>query len=219
MSHRRIRQKARRQRRWRSRGQVWLPPDMVDASCLTNLLPAPPLVTSPPWSRPVRKLLTASIGLTFSIIRLLFSSTRFLGRLMAGCLVLATASSSTLLAATLKITFMLCVEQLPPTRRCRSRLEMLGLRKIKKKCDRVVKAPAGGWYEVVILAWPKLQATRCWTETPERGCQWKELSWQIGNMNPGESEWKSCPGDKSWKLAIQPAAAPTIVSGFPTSPK
>ena len=103
---------------------------MVDASCLTNLLPATPLVTSPPWSRPVRKLLTASIGLTFSIIRLLFSSTRFLGRLMAGCLVLATASSSTLLAATLKITFMLCVEQLPPTRRCRSRLEMVGLRKI-----------------------------------------------------------------------------------------
>ena len=130
MSHRRIRQKARRQRRCRSRGQVWLPPDMVDASCLTNLLPATPLVTSPPWSRPVRKLLTASIGLTFSIIRLLFSSTRFLGRLMAGCLVLATASSSTLLAATLKITFMLCVEQLPPTRRCRSRLEMVGLRKI-----------------------------------------------------------------------------------------
>ena len=172
MSHRRIRQKARRQRRCRSRGQVWLPPDMVDASCLTNLLPATPLFTSPWWSRPVRKLLTASIGLTFSIIRL-FSSTRFLGRLMAGCLVLATASSSTLLAATLKITFMLCVEQLPPTRRCRSRLEMFGLRKIQKKCDRVVKAPAGGGYEVVILAWPKLQATRCWTETPERGCPWK----------------------------------------------
>jgi len=117
-SQRRICQNAKRKSVRVRRGESWLLPDIVEASCLIT----PPFTpTTLPWSRPVRKLPTVSIGRTFSFS----SNTRFLGLLMAGCRFLLTASllsSTVLLAATLKITFMLCVEQLPPTLRCRSRL-------------------------------------------------------------------------------------------------
>ena len=151
-------------------------PDIVEASCLITLLfPIPPFTL---WSRPVRKLETVSIGLTFS-----FSSIRFLGRLIAGCRLLLTASllsSSALLAATLKITFMLCVEQLPPTLRCRSRLKMIRGQQVTKVMEEKNKfPPARGGYEVVVLARSELETSRCWTETPAK--KWLQCR-QLGNM-------------------------------------
>ena len=78
-------------------------------------------------------------------------------------------------------------------------------------------SPAWGWDEIVVLARPELQATWCWTETPEKkSCNWICML-IIRTHDPSLNL-----NGKRLSLGLQSnplAAAPPSVSGFPTSLK
>jgi hypothetical protein len=90
------------------RGESEEEPDIVEASCLITLFC--------PLSSFFLGRIPVDIGLMFS------SSSMTLGLLMVGCLCTASLAASSPLGATLKMTFMLWLEQLPPTLLCKSLL-------------------------------------------------------------------------------------------------